>query len=989
MASPRLTRIRGARMHNLQGIDCVIPRGRITVVTGVSGSGKSTLAFDVLYAEGQRRFVECLSAYARQFMERLERPDVEEVSEIQPPIALKQRVSIKNARSTVGSITELSDYLQLLFTHASVRRCLTCGGAVVRTGAEEALAAIRDWPEGTRLAIVAPLETDPDARELARLRERGFARLLREGALVEIDDLLGAATPAPQRPAARGPAGASRRPAEAGIVVDRVTVGRTRRGRLVEALEAAWKEGRGTCRLQPLGGGAPRILAAGIACSACGARAPELRPALFSPNSPLGACPACHGFGRVTTVDRDKAVPDRRKNLRNHAVVPFSVPSARAWYRKLLREAEARAIPTDVPFANLTPAQQDWVFRGDRGFAGVEGFFRRRERKRYKMHVRIFIARFRGYEPCPACRGTRLRPEALAATIAGRDIDALHRLPLAELRPWLEGVSLSAEQRARVQPLLESIALRMRCLEDVGVGYLTLARTGRTLSGGETQRIRIAAALGNSLTDTLFVLDEPTVGLHATDTAGMLRVLRRMAETGNTLVVVEHDPAVIEAADHLIVLGPGGGRQGGRLVYEGPPGEFLRAEPGFFVATGAAALAPSARPPVARSIPGERRHAARRGARPALREPWSPEAVHAWRARQAPSRASRAGGGSGDVPLLRIENAREHNLRIASLALPLSGLTAISGVSGSGKSTLLDEIIHRHWLRSSGQPVEGVGAVDRVEGFEGLSAVHLVGQDLLGRSSRSNPLSFVQAYGEIRALLAGTIAARQRKLTAGAFSFNTPGGRCETCRGMGVQTLEMYFLPDVEVPCEACAGRRFRDEVLAVTWRGRNIDEILGLTVDEASAFFATEPKVVARLGPLRQVGLGYITLGQSTATLSGGEAQRLKLAAFLAASRERERHLFLFDEPTTGLHARDIGRLLQALRALTGQGHAVIAVEHHLDFIRAADWVVDLGPGAGEAGGEVVFTGPPDHLVEHPASLTASALRDHLARVAAWAAPD
>jgi len=978
--------IRGARMHNLQGIDCSIPLGKITAITGVSGSGKSTLAFDILYAEGQRRFVECLSAYARQFLERLERPNVDQIGFIQPPIALKQRVSIKNARSTVGSVTELSDYLRLLLAHAGCLHCLECGGEVVRTGIDDAVAAVRAWERGTRLAIVAPLTPRPDRAGIERLRAQGYTRLFAGDRVVEIDDWL--AGPSARR--------AGRRPL--GLVIDRIIVGQARRGRIAEAFETAWRQGQRSCRLQPLEGGTGKVLRGGLACTQCGAPAQEPTPALFSSNSPLGACPTCQGFGRIITVDRDKVVPDPRKNLRNHAVVPFGVPSARGWYRRLLRAARALEIPTDLPFEKLSPEQRDWIFRGDEDFPGVEGFFEALERQRYKMHVRIFIARFRGYAPCPTCRGSRLKPAALAATLGEKNIHELHELTIEALRGFLDELKLTPQEHRKVRAVLESIRARLVCLEEVGVGYLTLGRTGRTLSGGETQRIRIAAAQGNTLTETLFILDEPTVGLHATDTERMLGVLRRMAAMGNTVVVVEHDPEIIAGADHLIVLGPGGGRNGGHLVYEGDVAGFLQKEPDYF-----RAVPPGAAPPLDYRRRWKQGRA-RRQREPRLSSPWSAEAVQAWLAqrqgrgggtagddaRSAARRESSAAAGTGRAlvaeggraapgPRLEIRDAREHNLKIARLSVPLGGLVVITGVSGSGKSTLLDEILYRNWLRRQGRTVEGVGEVGEISGLQRITEAHLVGQDLLGRSSRSNPISFVKAYGEIRKALAGTLLARQRSLDAGAFSFNTPGGRCEACRGMGLQTLEMFFLPDVEVVCETCGGQRFRPEVLAVTWRGKNIDEILKLTVDEATEFFAPEPRVVERLAPLRNVGLGYITLGQSTNTLSGGEAQRLKIAAFLANGTRDERHLFLFDEPTTGLHGRDVSRLLGALRALLGRGHAVIAVEHHLDFIAAADWVIDLGPGPGKAGGRLVYAGPVAGLLQQSESPTGRALRVRL----------
>ncbi len=984
---PRFTAIEGARMHNLRGVSCRIPHAEITVITGVSGSGKSTLAFDVLYAEGQRRYVECLSAYARQFLERLERPEAERIGHIQPPIALKQRVSIRNARSTVGSITELSDLLRLLYVHAGEIACGNCGGAVVRTESREALSALDRFDSGARIAIVAPLATTPDAGGLRRLRDDGYTRLLLGDEVVELDDLIAQperlAAFAPRKPKKRG-AGASTSASthRTGVVIDRVVAGKTSGTRWVESIQTAWEVGGGLCRLHPLDRGTSVLLRRGMACSACDTPAALPTVGLFSWNNPIGACPECQGFGRIITLDRDKVVPDARKNLRNDAVVPFGVPSARAWYRRMLKAARSRAIPTDQPFGKLSAAQQEWIFAGDETFPGVNGFFERMERKRYKMHVRIFIARFRGYRVCPRCQGSRLRPEALAVTVRGHTIDALHRMPIGTLQAFFADYDATSAEAQGVASLIDEIHARVAYLMDIGVGYLSLGRSGRTLSGGETQRIRLAAALGSALTDTLYILDEPTVGLHATDSGAMLDVLRRLTELGNTVVVVEHDPGIIAGAEHLIVLGPGGGAQGGRLLYEGPVEAYLKKHPGFFLAEGAL-LAPRH----TRTSPKRVRGLPRRASRSRkLGNPWNVAAVRRWLDAQERGRA-RASLRTPPGRKLEITGAREHNLKIASLEIPLSRLVVITGVSGSGKSTLLDEIIHRNWLRHKGRPVEDVGGVDRIAGFGDLEEVHLVGQVLLGRSSRSNPISFVQAYAEIRKLLAGTLAARQRGLEAGAFSFNTAGGRCDTCKGMGTQVLEMYFLPDVEVPCEVCGGKRFRPEVLAVTWHAKNIDAMLAMTVDEATAFFRREVRIVERLAPLQEVGLGYLALGQSTATLSGGEAQRLRLASFLAKRLNDERHLFLFDEPTTGLHARDVERLLSALRALLAQGHAVIVVEHHLDFIRAADWVVDLGPGPGDAGGEVVYAGPPAGLLLHEGSRTAEALRAHLGRIEAWSA--
>ncbi len=983
-ARPAATIVRGARAHNLRDIDCQIPLGKITAITGVSGSGKSTLAFDVLYAEGQRRFVECLSAYARQFLERLDRPEAESIGYIQPPVAIKQRVSIRNARSTVGSITELTDLLRLLFVHAGRVHCAHCGGRVLSTGSEEAVSAVRDLPEETRIGIVAPLQGPLDAAALAELDRQGYRRLWVDGRVVEIDDPSAVLSKAKRSPPRRRRG--SRAPASSGVVVDRIVAGRARRNRIVEAVQAAWRMAEGRCllvdlRTDPASAPAPIALRQGSSCSQCGRPAAPPTLGLFSWNSPIGACPTCQGFGRVITLDRAKVVPNPRRNLRNDAVAPFSVPSGRNWYRRLLKAARSAGVPTDVPFRDLTPDQQAWVFEGDETFPGVEGYFRRLESKRYKMHVRIFIARFRGYVPCPDCGGSRLRPEALQVTVLGKTIHELHEMPITELVQAIDGFDPREAQRTGVGSLIESMQARLDYLAQVGVGYLTLGRSGRTLSGGETQRIRLAAALGSALTDTLYVLDEPTVGLHAIDTARVLCVLRRLTDGGNTVVVVEHDPDLIAGADHLIVLGPGGGARGGRVTYEGPVQDFLGANPTYFTAYGSApppahrAHAGRGKAALPRGVTGRSRRAGR------LKNPWDARAVGRWLDQHTVTRtaASAEGAQFAQGPRLTLTGAAQHNLRIDRLRLPLNRLVAVTGVSGSGKSTLLDAVIHRNWLRRAGKPVEDVGAVGSVTGFDGLEDVHLVGQELLGRSSRSNPISFVDAYGEIRKLLAGTLAARQRRLQAGAFSFNTAGGRCEACKGMGSQVLEMYFLPDVEVTCEACEGHRFRPEVLEVTWREKNIHDILQLSVDEAGAFFGSEPQIVARLSPLREVGLGYLRLGQSTTTLSGGEAQRLRLAGFLAKGDGDGRHLFLFDEPTTGLHAQDIERLLRALRGLLARGHGVIVVEHNLDLIAAADWVIDLGPGPGEEGGRVVCEGPLTALLTHESSVTAQALRARL----------
>jgi len=918
--------LRGVRTHNLKGIDVSIPFGRLTVVTGVSGSGKSSLAFDTIYAEGNRRFVDCLSTYARQFLERLERPNAAFIGRLEPPLALKQSVSVRNARSTVGTLTELTDHLQLLFAHAGEMNCANCGAPLTPETTETAVEAILALPPEERLCIVAPIPreqiTGAGARALVR---QGYARILASGETREW-------------PEEWIDAPAESLPERLDVVVDRFPRKNARRSRVSEAVRNAWSlaHGRALVYELPSGDAGGRAsaqpimdLREGVVCRRCGTAGEMPRPGLFSANNPIGACPDCQGFGRTITIDPDKIVPDPRRTLRDHAIVPFRMPSNRWFYGRMMRIAKQLGVRTDVPWSHLSPHERAWAFAGDERFPGIDGLFEYLERKRYKMHVRVFLSRFRGYVPCATCHGTRLKPAARAVTIAGRNIAEISEMPIRDLVALFDSLGIPAAREARVRPVLREIRSRLKCLNDVGLGYLALARPARTLSGGETQRLRLAAGLGAALTRTLYILDEPTVGLHARDASRVLGVLKTLCRAGNTALVVEHDPTVIDGADHLIVLGPDGGENGGSLVFEGDPRAFLKERPGFF----------------------------RIGS--------VPEGTRIQR----------------DTPRLRLQGVRAHNLRIRELSIPLAGIVAVSGVSGSGKSTLVDEVIHRNWLRYHGSPVEDVGTADAIEGYETLDQVLLIGQEPLGRSTRSNAATFLDAYPTIRDLFARSPTARAGGLKPRDFSFNVPGGRCETCKGLGTTILEMHFLPDVEVTCEACKGRRFRQEVLDVAYRGRSILQVLDMTADEASRFFDSLPEIVRRLKPLQAVGLGYVRLGQPTSTLSGGEAQRLKLASFLAEGPHATgRRLFLFDEPTSGLHARDVARLLDALRALNRRGDAVLVVEHHLDFIAAADWAIDLGPGAGEEGGRVVYQGPVGGLMRNRKSVTGTVLAAHQA---------
>jgi len=931
-------RIRGARTHNLQNVSVDIPLGRLTVVTGVSGSGKSSLAFDTLYAEGQRRYAESLSTYARQFLERLDRPDVDSIEPVPPAIALEQKNGVRNARSTVGTQTEIHDALRLLFAHGGETLCPDCGRPAIPGGVDRAVEELCASEAGARATLVAPIEWKEsvegrsprrkrgknDAARLAEYRRAGFFRAVAPtGETVEIAD---------DAASLLDPSGTLR------MVVGRFVVGEASRPEIASAAETAFSLA-GT--LEARFDGRVRVFRRGLHCPDCAREFRDPTPALFAFNSPLGACPACQGFGRVIGVDLEKVIPDPSLSLSDRPVAPWNTPAYESAYADLFRACRRYSVRTDVPISRLSAHEREVLIAGRGDFYGVRGFFDWLETKRYKIHVRVLLARYRAYTLCEACRGARVAPPALWVRWRGRTITELSNLPLSELKRFVEALELTPSEQERLGSVVAELSSRVRYMNDVGLGYLTLSRAARTLSGGEAQRIGLASALGGSLTGTLYVLDEPTIGLHAADTRRLLGILRRLADRGNTVVVVEHDPEIIEAADHLVDLGPGAGREGGRLLFQGAPRSLARVKDS---ATGALL-----------------RRRGRVATRPAS-EPREPE------------RASRR-----VVPFRRAEGsvtivgAREHNLKNLTVRIPLGRLVTVAGVSGSGKSTLVRDILHNTYARRvKGTAAFDVGAHDRIEGFDSISDLLLVDQSPLGRSARSNPVTYTKAWDEVRTLFARSARAVAKGVSAGDFSFNAPGGRCETCRGTGWQTIDMQFLADVTVRCDVCDGRRFQPRVLSVRVRGKNIDDVLDMTIDQATAFFFSEEKIVRRLEPLREAGLGYMRLGQPTATLSGGEAQRLRLAAFLgirpAASRGA---LFLFDEPTTGLHASDVERLLGTLRRLISRGHSVLAVEHHLEFIDSSDWVIELGPEGGEGGGHLVAEGTPDDLRRNPRSLT------------------
>ena len=896
-------------------MSCRIPLRRLTVVTGVSGSGKSSLAFDTLYAEGQRRYVVSLSTYARQFLERLPRPEVDAISHLPPAIAIEQRNRVTGARSTVGTATEILDHLRLLFAKIGETHCPDCQRSVERGTVQGVVERIVARWEGKRASLGAPL---PAGGRLGELRERlaaeGWTRLLDTGG--------GIADVAELSPRALG-----RLRREGALqVVDRLRLdGGAGRTRLAEAVAAAFRRGDGQAVLV-LETGERAGFREGFACDGCGRRFPEPVPALFSFNSPLGACQDCQGFGRVAALDLERVVPDPGKSLRGDAVAPFSTPANRECKRDLLRACRRHGIPADVPFARLTPAQRELVVEGDGGdWYGVRGFFEWLESKRYKVQARVMIARYRRFDPCPACGGARLRPEALGVRVAGRHLGEVAALTIDGLAAWLAALELSAAQAARVGRLLERLRARVATATQVGLGYLSLDRQVRTLSGGEAQRIQLASALGGALTASLYVLDEPSIGLHARDVARLLDVLRRIRDRGNTLVVVEHAPEFVAAADHVIDLGPGAGRLGGQLVVEGGVDEIRRHPASLTGQALRGELVPAARP----------------------RRPRRGELV--------------------------IEGARAHNLRDLTVAVPLGQLVVVTGVSGAGKSTLVRSVLVGN-LR--GDPERG--ACRRIRGAAALREVVVVEPDPPARSSRSNPATVSKAFDGIRRRFAATREARARGLGPGWFSFNVPGGRCEACEGSGETLVDMQFLEDVRVPCEGCGGTRYKPEARALRADGRSIVEVLGLTVDEALQVFAGDAAVEPRLRPFARVGLGYLTLGQPLATLSGGEAQRLRLALALAGG-EGAGCLFVLDEPTTGLHAAEVRVLVRCLDELLDAGASVLVVEHNLELIRCADHLIDLGPEGGPGGGLLLAEGPPAEVARAARSHTARALRGEI----------
>jgi excinuclease ABC subunit A len=961
--------VRGARTHNLKNIDLTLPVGQLIIVTGVSGSGKSSLAFDTIYAEGQRRYVESLSAYARQFLERMEKPDVDRIDGIAPAIAIRQKNSVRNPRSTVGTTTEIHDYMRLLFARVGRTYCRSCGREVVRETAEVVARQLGELPERTRLLlgfdlpVVDTTEPSSDAIEVdemteipedegiasksqperksdsskaARqrvvtttidaLRKKGFARLLLDRRAVGFDDV---------NPADLVDAGVLQ------VVVDRVQLGaEDHRQRLTDSIETAYVEGGGAAwafATRPETGNAGDSglirFSERFECRNCGIAYEDPQPRLFSFNNPFGACPTCHGFGNIIELDMDLVVPDPSRSILQGAIEPWSKPHYRAQLADLKRVAKKARVRLDLPWSELSDAEKRFVVDGADDYDGIRGFFRWLERKKYKVHVRVFLSRYRGYLTCPECGGARLRREARDVQVAGRTIDQVSALTVREAQQFFGSLELSAKEEAIAEKVLKEITRRLSFLSDVGLDYLTLDRLSSTLSGGEAQRINLATSLGSALVGTLYVLDEPSIGLHSRDNLRLIAILRQLRDQGNTVLVVEHDADMIRVADHIVDLGLGAGEQGGRVVYSGTLDGLLHESRSL--------TAKYLRHELAIPVPTVRRR------------------------------------GTGQK--ITLVGATEHNLKDVTVSLPLNTLSCVTGVSGSGKSTLVHDVLYAAIKRVKGGWDKRVGTFRKLEGHEFITDAVLVDQAPIGRTPRSNPVTYLKAFDPIRELFAATKDARARGLTASHFSFNVPGGRCEACQGEGEVRVEMQFLADVFVPCDQCDGKRFKPQVLEVRYRGRSIHQVLDLTVREALTFFSSSPKVLRRLQVLDEIGLGYLRLGQPATTLSGGEAQRIKIAAHLS-SHAGERLLYILDEPTTGLHFDDIAKLLTAFRKLLEAGHTLLVIEHNLDVIKTADYIIDLGPEGGEDGGQVVGLGTPEQLAQNEASYTGRYLRPVLA---------
>jgi excinuclease ABC subunit A len=897
--------VEGARQNNLKNISLHIPHNQVTAITGVSGSGKSSLAFDTLFAEGQWRYVESLSTYARMFLDKVSRPDVDRLINVRPAIAIEQKNPIRTARSTVGTTTEVADLLRLLFAKVGHPVCPDCTIDALSFHPGSVVDDLLGHCNDARAMILFPITAPPPKQDqvfLQSLLLRGFTRVQCGEEILDLHEI----HTLPKT-----------RPDHLYVILDRLVIREDNRSRLVEAIETAFREGEGLCRVAVIDQGT-RTYSTNFRCQRCGRTFEPIRPVLFSFNHPLGACPGCKGFGNILRYDPDLVIPDHSKSLAQGAIEPWSKPSGDWWQKQMLLSMKRRDVDLDLPYKDLPKSIQQILWNGEGKMEGVQQFFEYLEGKRYKLHVRVMLSRYRTPIPCPSCDGSRLRADARYVKIAGKDIHDVSALTIEQTATWITALTLSPYEEQIARDILRQLTAKLGFLLRVGLGYLTLSRQTRTLSGGEAQRAALANQLGAHLVGTLYVLDEPTIGLHPRDTATLAGILRELAVQGNTVVVVEHDRQMIQAADYLVELGPLSGEKGGEVICAASQQEFIG----------------DRRSITARYLRGEDEIAIPKSRR------------------------------RGNGKLLVIAGACENNLKDLFVRLPLGMLICITGVSGSGKSTLVEDTLYRAIARAFRIASLPMGKFRAIKGIEHLSGIKLIDQEPIGRTPRSNPITYLKAFDEVRSLFASERDALRRGLTPGHFSFNTTGGRCDRCEGSGVEKLEMYFFEDIYATCEACDGKRFKPDVLSLRYRGKTIHEVLQMTAEEALGFFSGSPKLTEKLHLLSTIGLGYLRLGQSATTLSGGEAQRLKIAAELKDSSARN-VLYIMDEPTTGLHVEDIKKLLAMLQKLVNSGNTVLVVEHNLDVIKSADWIIDLGPEGGAAGGQIVAEGRPEQVAK------------------------
>ncbi len=911
--------IKGAHLHNLKHVDVAIPRYQMSVITGLSGSGKSSLAFDTLYAEGQRRYVESLSSYARQFMGRLNKPKVDFIKGLSPAIAVEQKVNTSNPRSTVGTKTEIYDYLKLLYARIGKTYSPISGKEVKKDSVRDVLKQIQNLEEGSRVLLLAPIEAEAKRSFTDKIKifiQQGFARIYYEDTIHRLDSL-------------------DKIPTKGfDLVIDRLVIRHEEDfyNRVADAIEMAFYEGKGHCSLFHLDSGKREAFSNKFELD--GMRFTQPNVHLFSFNNPLGACPVCEGFGDVIGIDPELVIPDTSKSIYDHAIVPWRGSTLGKYYNKLVNSAYLFDFPIHKPYFELSQEQKDLLWKGNAHFTGIHDFFKRVEKKNYKIQNRVLLSRYRGKTSCTACNGTRLKQEAGNVKIQGKSIGDLLQISIDTLAQFFSDLKLQNQDQEIAERLLIEINSRLKFVREVGLGYLTLNRRSNTLSGGESQRIQLATSLGSSLVGSMYILDEPSIGLHSRDNQKLIQVLKNLRDLGNTVIVVEHDEEIMNAADKIIDIGPEAGTFGGEIVAEGTLKNILKSE-------GLTADYLNGSKKI--EVPIKRRKSKNK---------------------------------------IEIIGAREQNLKNINVTIPLGALTVVSGVSGSGKTSLVKKILYPALLRHFDIYSEKPGSYSELKGdLDTLKSVEFVDQNPIGRSSRSNPVTYIKAYDEIRGLYASLNISKHRNYQPKHFSFNVDGGRCDHCKGEGTITIEMQFMADVVLECEHCNGKRFKKEILEVKFHDTNIDDLLQMTVDDAITFFNkhAQKKIIQKLQPLQEVGLGYVTLGQSSATLSGGEAQRIKLASFISQGISKEKVLFIFDEPTTGLHFHDIQKLLTSFEALIDKGHTIVVVEHNLELIKCADHLIDLGPEAGDEGGSLVGQGTPEAIVKIKASHTGSYLADKL----------